>query len=171
VNRTQFMRALLVLPLSPIYIMSSRSSHAVEVKAADFVTKAGIAGQFEIESSKLAVEKTKREDIKSFGEHMIKDHTVAAEELKDTTSSKYALPATLDEKHEKMLQDLKAAGDDFDSRYVKMQVDAHKEAVALFQTFSKQGDDAALQAFALKTLPILQIHNDMIEKISNQTET
>lgn len=49
---------------------------------------------------------------------------------------------------------------------MKMQVEAHAEAVKLFDTFGQHGDDAALQAFALKTLPTLKDHYAMIKKIS-----
>jgi putative membrane protein len=97
---------------------------------------------------------------------MIKDHTAAADELKTTAGSKYKVPDALDAKHQKMIDRLSAAGAKQDADYVKMQVEAHAEAVKLFDTFSQHGDDAALQAFALKTLPTLKHHYAMIKKIS-----
>ena len=50
-----------------------------------------------------------------------------------------------------------AQGQDFDMLYVDMQAGAHMEAVALFDTYSKPGDDAALTSFAKQTLPTLEM--------------
>jgi putative membrane protein len=83
-----------------------------------------------------------------------------------TAGTKYTVPDALDAKHQKMIDTLSAAGAKQDADYVKMQVEAHAEAVKLFDTFGRHGDDAALQAFALKTLPTLKDHYAMIKKIS-----
>lgn len=167
-KRSQFVRLGLLAPLAPVLLAGhSQTASAAAIKAADFVSKAGIAGQFEIESSQLAEASAQREDVKSFARHMIKDHTIAAQELKATAGSKYTVPAKLDDKHQQMIDELKAAGSGIDALYIKMQVAAHKEAVELFAVYGKSGDDAALQAFAVKTLPTLQMHNDMITKINN----
>lgn len=164
-NRHQFLRAGLALPLTPFLLHAVPAAYAVAVTAAEFVEKAGIAGQFEIASSEIIAAKTQKADIKSFAEQMIKDHTKAAEELKTTVGTKYKIPGDLDSKHQKMIEELKADSS-ADANYVKMQVKAHEEAVKLFGAYGKQGDDAALQAFAKKTLPTLQMHYDMIRKIS-----
>ncbi|HEY8275847.1 MAG TPA: DUF4142 domain-containing protein [Methyloceanibacter sp.] len=39
----------------------------------------------------------------------------------------------------------------FDKAYAKQQVDGHQEAVDLFGSYAKKGDNAALKAFAQKT--------------------
>jgi putative membrane protein len=74
---------------------------------------------------------------------MITDHTKAAEELKSTAKSageKYVVPEMLDAKHQAMLDELKSADPQkFDAVYVRMQTDAHKEAVALSDGFANQG--------------------------------
>lgn len=166
-NRYQFIRAGLALPLAPLMAKNIPIALAGGITAAEFVEKAGIAGLFEIASSQVVVAKTQKADIKSFAEQMIKDHTIAGEELKATAGSKYKVPSELDSKHQKMVDELKEGGDKADADYVKMQVKAHEEAVELFGAYGKQGDDASLQAFAIKTLPTLQMHYDMIKKISD----
>ncbi|MGE0006537.1 MAG: DUF4142 domain-containing protein [Parvibaculaceae bacterium] len=165
-KRSEFIRMSLLLPLAPAMLAISSPVRAGGTTAAQFVEKAGVAGRFEIASSEIAAASTKNADIKSFAERMIKDHTAAAEELKSTAADKYTVPAKLDEKHQKMVDELKAAGEGAGASYVEMQVKAHEEAVMLFDDYGKHGDDAALQAFAIKTLPTLQMHYDMIKKIS-----
>jgi putative membrane protein len=134
------------------------------------VNTAGVAGMFEIESSNIAIQKAKNGEVKSFAERMIADHTKAAEELKITAQStpeKFAVPDKLDAKHQKLVDELDgAASDKFDAAYVRLQTDAHKEAVKLFESYAKQGDNEALKAFAAKTLPTLKDHYQMIQKIA-----
>lgn len=51
-----------------------------------------------------------------------------------------------------------ASGANFDRSYEQMQVQAHENAVNLFQSYSQKGDNAELRAWAAKTLPALQQH-------------
>jgi putative membrane protein len=46
-----------------------------------------------------------------------------------------------------------------------MQTTAHMEAVTLFATYAKGGDDAAVKAFAEKTLPKLDMHKMQVLKL------
>ena len=40
----------------------------------------------------------------------------------------------------------------FDERYIEMQVDAHENAVSLFENYAEDGDNAALCQFSLHPL-------------------
>jgi putative membrane protein len=156
-----------LVPASRIELTPAAQAASV-VSSKQFVETAGVAGMFEIESSRIAVAKSKNADVKAFAERMISDHTKAAAQLESVAKSeKLSVPAKLDMKHQKMVDELKAASEPkFDALYVKMQTAAHKEAVALFGAFGKQGDNAALRTFAAKTLPVLQEHYDMVKKIT-----
>ena len=52
----------------------------------------------------------------------------------------------------------KKTGSDFDKAYVERMVDAHEDAIDLFQKASRDVKDPELQAFASKMLPKLQQH-------------
>lgn len=130
-----------------------------------FAQMATVSNMFEIESSKLALQKATRQDAKDFAQRMIDDHTKAGEEMKAAADAQagITLPAALDQKHQAMLDQLNATtGSDFDAQYLKMQLAAHQEAVALFDGFSKNGADGKLKDFAAKTLPTLQQHLEMV---------
>lgn len=58
-----------------------------------------------------------------------------------------------------------AAGSEFDRMYMRMVVDDHEKAVALF-TSASQSDDAEVRAFAVKTLPALKGHLTQARTIS-----
>ncbi|MBZ9814064.1 DUF4142 domain-containing protein [Mesorhizobium sp. CA7] len=172
--------AVALLAGAPAAFAQSDNSDAVgpmvtenKVDTQTFVTTVPNANMFEIESSKLAQEKSASADVKTFAAQMIKDHSKAAEDFKaalsqgqTTASIKPAGPA-LQPKEQQLLDDLKAAsGKEFDAKYIKMQADAHKDAVALFSTYAKSGDDPAMKEFAKKTLPVLKMHEKHVKELA-----
>ena len=140
---------------------ASAPGAAGKVSRADhrFLVTAAEDGMAEVELGKLAQQKGSSEQVKSFGTQMVTDHTKAGDELKALASSKgVTLPSTPG-KHQKDIDKLaKKSGADFDRDYARHMVDAHKQAVSLFQKAAKSGDDADVKALAGKTLPTLQQH-------------
>jgi putative membrane protein len=135
-------------------------------KTQDFVTKAAIANMFEIKTSEQAVKTSKNADVLAFAKMMIKDHTAAGKKFETAAAATSGLtpPVALDDDHQKTLDDLAAkTGTDFDKAYVDIQQSAHADAVSLFDDYSKNGKDTALQTFATDTLPTLQAHKDKID--------
>jgi putative membrane protein len=49
-----------------------------------------------------------------------------------------------------------------------MQVDAHKDAIYLFERYSKGGDNADLKDWSGKTLPALRHHLDMAQTLGKK---
>ena len=138
-------------------------------RPADFVPMAAIGNTFEIQSSNLALQKSKNDDIRAFATKMGEDHSTAANELAaavDQSKTGTPVPMDLDAPHEAMLRQLEASQSaDFDRLYLRMQTKAHDEAIALFQAFSRNGPDGPLKTFASKTLPTLKQHRQMIDRI------
>jgi putative membrane protein len=130
----------------------------------DFVTEAAMGGMFEVESSKLAVQKADG-PVKQFAGQMVADHTKANEELATQAKSEnVSVPTALDNSNQGKIDKLqKLAGADFSRQYMDYQVSAHKDAVSLFQRYGKDGDNSKLKTWAVTTLPTLQHHLDMAE--------
>jgi putative membrane protein len=153
-RRTVLVVGAALICLAPVARMELApiTQAATAVNAKQFVETAGVAGMFEIQSSQMAEQKSQNADVKAFAQRMITDHTKAAAEL-DTVakSEKFVVPAKLDAKHQKMIDELKSTA---------------TQAVELFNKYGKQGDNAALAHLAEKTLPTLQEHYDMVKKIS-----
>jgi putative membrane protein len=167
-----FSVSALALAAQPGYAQSTKQMQTEsmnKVSAEQFVTKATNANMFEIQSSQLALEKSKNKDIQHFAQMIIDDHKKAGSELKSVLSDADAnvkAPQKLDQEHAKKLDQLKsAAGTDFDKSYVQMQTDGHEQAVELFQSYSQNGDNSALKSWAGKTLPTLEKHLQMFEAI------
>lgn len=144
------------------------SALGIAPTTADFVKEAAISDMTEIAAAKIALEKGNRDD-KKFAEQMVTDHAKTSSELKAMVTGGEVtaeIPTALDSSSQKKIERLKdAKPDDFASEYGRMQVSAHKEAVSLFQRYSRSGDNPALKAWALKTLPHLQHHLDMAKAL------
>ncbi|WP_020599224.1 DUF4142 domain-containing protein [Spirosoma panaciterrae] len=134
----------------------------------EFAVKAASGGMMEVELGRLAQEKAASKDVKDFGAMMVKDHSMANDELKNIAATQnITLPTTLGEDEQKHVNDLaKLSGKEFDKKYVSMMVDDHKEDI---DTFKKAAEDdktnPAVKDFATKTLPTLQKHLDAITAI------
>jgi putative membrane protein len=135
-----------------------------EVASSNFVQKVAMSDQFEIESSKLALQKATDQQIKQFAQQMIDEHSKSSDKLRTTLQSAGANmspPAgiALDAKHKALMDQLqKTSGKDFDRLYVQIQQEGHKEALDLFRNYSKDGSEAALKGFAQETLPVIEKH-------------
>jgi putative membrane protein len=135
-----------------------------------FVTKAAQTGMAEVELGKLALEKSQNAEVRAFAQRMVKDHGKANEELKTIAQGKnVTVPKTLDAKHQSMVDALKAkSGKEFDAEYAHHMSMGHGDAVALFKDASKEKSlDHELSAFAEKTLPTLEEHKGMADKLAS----
>jgi len=122
---------------------------------------------FEIESSRIAVAKTQQDEVREFAQRMVDDHTRASEQMMEAAAADGVndVPQNLDERHQDMLSELEnTTPDQFDSQYVDMQLTAHQQAVALFEGYAQE--EGALADFAEETLPTLQEHLSMVEKMA-----
>ncbi|MBV9923438.1 MAG: DUF4142 domain-containing protein [Acidobacteria bacterium] len=152
--------------------MGGHAGHGSGAMASDskFVMNAAMGGMAEVELGRLAAQKGASDEVRQFGQRMVDDHSKANEELTRVASSKGMTPPTaLDAKHQAEMQKLSAlSGDKFDKEYVKMMLSDHKKDVAEFQKEASRGADADIKAFASSTLPTLQEHLQMIQRISDK---
>lgn len=134
---------------------------------ATWVKTVASSNMFEIESSRLALEKASSPEVKELAQQMIDDHTKAGEKLKGVLKSDP--PKELAPKHADALALLKKAeGADFDAAYMSIQHGAHMEAVTVFRTYAAKPDDPALGAFAKETLPTLEMHLEHVKMMAEK---
>ena len=136
----------------------------------NFVNTAAGSNMFEIQSSQLAEQKATADNLKTFAQKMITDHTAAGQQMQVAAQSQnITLPTTLDQQQQQDLSKLQGlSGQQFDQAYTQMQLKAHDDAVALFGGYAQSGQAGALKDFAGKTLPVLQMHQQMIHQIAGQ---
>ncbi len=141
--------------------------------SATFVEKAAQGGMTEVQASKLALQKSKNEDVKSFANHMVNDHTQASNDLKSVAGkSSLSVPADLDAYHKAAIAKLSSkSGAEFDRAYAEQMTKDHDKTVALFKNASDaSGVNADLQAFAKKTLPTLEKHDQLAMQLNTAVD-
>ena len=148
--------------LSAAILLATSASAAQAPTTENFVKTVAISDMFEIQSGQLADEKAEHDDVQSFGKQMADDHTETSEDLKELIEDediKVELPSELDDQHQANLDKLKGlSGNQFDKEYIRMQIDAHQNAVALFESYAAAGENNDLKEWAGDTLPTLKEH-------------
>lgn len=125
------------VPLATSTFAQDNTASATKVDKTTFVNMATSSNMLEIQSSEMALQRASSEDVKSFANQMVQDHTKASQEMAAILQKKgMAAPAELDPKHMQMLQELADDKANFDAAYVQLQQAAHEEAVALFTSYS-----------------------------------
>jgi putative membrane protein len=132
--------------------------------SANYVAWAADSDMYEMQSSKLALSKSKDAHVRMIAKQMITDHT------KTTKSLMAALPKTmpkvpkpkmkLSAENAAMVAQLKqaAAGSAFDTLYLQQQMTAHQKAWALHSGYATDGTDPALKQVATSAVPIIEQH-------------
>ena len=135
-----------------------------------FAERAAASNTFEIEAARVALEKAKDEEARTFAKDMISDHEKAGLALAMAAKEEnIQFDEVLDEQHRKQLDALKAAPDkDFDQAYLSTQVLAHEEVVKLFNEYAQSSNAGALKAFAEKSLGTLRAHNVRIHGLTKK---
>lgn len=134
------------------------------MSANDFVREAASAGMFEVQSAQLLLDRNVGGDEETFAREMLNEHNRANEELRRIAeNNRIPVPPDMMAKHRQMLDRLRDANDaQLTQRYHQMQVQAHEDAVNLFQRASNQLDNPDLRDYAARTLPTLREHrNDL----------
>lgn len=135
-----------------------------------FLENAYEDGLAEVAMGQLALGKTASPDIKAFAQHMVDDHGKANADLKKLADSKKVAVASepsLTAKAKAKMADAKS-GADFDKSYADSMINAHKDAIKLFEKAAQDAGDPEVKAFAAKTLPTLKMHLSMAEQLQNK---
>ena len=152
--------------------LSTSMGTAFAATSNDFVDKAAAGGIAEVETSRLALEKSSSADIKAFANMMITDHSKANDELA-ALAKKHDIEVpdntTLVKQAKEKILDLR--DESFDAAYANNQVKAHEDTLSLFKkeantvTDDKVKGATELKGFAQKMLPALEKHLDMAKKL------
>ena len=133
------------------------------VAGPDYVKLAADGDNYEIQSSKLALRRAQRDDVKAFANQMITDHTQTTKSLMaaltnaDRKITRPSMTLSADNAANlKLLQ--KAPKGSFDTLYLTQQVTAHQKAWALHKGYATTGTDPALKQVAATAVPIVEQH-------------
>jgi putative membrane protein len=140
----------------------------------DFLIQAAQANLSEVELGRLAQRRATNADVRSFGLHMVDDHSASMAELTKLAQKKgIRLPTGPDEAYRKNAAWLsEKKGGDFDKEYVRIMVADHVQAVGLFKEQADHAAELDARSWAESTLPTLRDHlrmaRDLEAKIGGQ---
>jgi len=126
----------------------------------DFILAAAQGGMTEVKLGELAAQKGLRDDVKAFGQTMVKDHTAINDDLKALAAQKgVTLPDSLDAKHQGMVDKMAAlTGAEFDDAYITGMIKDHKMDAKDFKAESAKTKDAEIKSFVDKSIPVVTEH-------------
>lgn len=115
----------------------------------------------EIEAGKLAQSKSQNDQVKSYAQQMIDDHSKALTELQQLAQAKgVTLPTEPDAKHKAMAAKLeKMNGEAFDKAYMAQAgLQDHKRMHSKLMSDQKRAKDPDVKAAATKMAPVVEQH-------------
>lgn len=153
----------------------TNSSQAINpIDEASFLAKAGAADLWEVSSSKAALAKSQRADVKKFAQMMVDHHTRTTEKLKTAAAAGKVQPAPpqMDAIQQRMLDDINSAQNStVDAIYLRHQVTAHQAALAMHQNYAANGNNDALKKTANEMVGVVQGHIAELQRISATSTT
>ena len=147
------------------------SPNSLSSRDRTFVMQAGQLSMMEVDLGRLAVERGSSAGVKQYGQQMVEEHTRANQELMQLAmQKKVELPSEMSTQNTALIDRLSGlSGRRFDTAYKQAMIDSHKQAIALFQAQSQQGQDPQLKAWATQKLPNLQAHLEMVNQMLADT--
>jgi putative membrane protein len=131
-----------------------------------FMKKAATSDMTEIETSKVALTKATRPDIKQFAQHMVDDHTKLSAQMKQIADAKGVQLPSRDPSVDAMVSKLNGlSGAKFDQEYVKGQVAGHRDASKLFHAEATAVKDPSLKQAVAQATPIIDQHLQEAEQL------
>jgi putative membrane protein len=155
-------------PATPATIGTENNAIPEPLSAAAFVRLAKLSNQLEINSSQLALEKSRDAAVRVFAEKMVADHRRVGELMEQIVAADASFqeetggmdPLASDVVMARLRQ--AEAGAAFDREYKLAQIQAHEWTIELFEEASDEATvPEPMQAFAEQTLPALRQHLEM----------
>lgn len=149
---------------------SAPATPAIAAADREFVTMAASSSMMEVQASRIALEKSKNGEVRTFAQRMVDDHSKASEELRSVarTAGMTDLPTAMVQVHSSHMDRLRAlGGEEFDREYAaQVGVAAHTEAVDLFERASRDAANTEVREFAGKQLPTLREHMEHAQRLA-----
>jgi len=121
----------------------------------------------EFQAGQLALQHSQNQDVRSFAQKMITDHTYAQDTLAPIAQAHHIQsPGTLSEQHQDMLGQLASLdGPAFDRAYVDDMIRAHAVMVDVLNAQLVHGQDQHINAWVQNTRPIVLQHSEIAQQL------
>jgi len=133
----------------------------------NFVLMGSMSNNAEIMAGQLAASKGSSTMVRSFGQMMVDEHTMAQQDLKARAGrASLMAPDSVDAAHQALMARLSSLnGYSFDTAYINSQVMDHAKAIDLFNTEINGGSNPGIRSYATEYLPHIQMHYNRADSI------
>src|ERR1017187_6818735 len=151
--------AMVLLALG-LLVPCAKAQTTLSMADTNFILAAAQGGMTEVKLGELASTSGVRDNVKSFGRMMVKDHTAINDDLKVLAAQKgVTLPDSLDAKHQAMVDKMAAlTGSKFDNAYIAGMIKDDKMDAKEFKAESAETKDADIKSFVDKSIPVVDEH-------------
>ena len=149
-------------PAPPGPIVQPPQAPAARASAAAYMASAASIDLFEIQSSQMALSRSRHAFHRNFAAMMIRAHQGTSAQLSFAGRRLNLLPqASLLPRHQAMLSELSASAD-FDGTYHRQQIAVHEDALRLHSSYARNGGSPTLRPVAANAVPIVRRHLEMM---------
>jgi putative membrane protein len=165
-----FAAAPLLAQTAPRYTPTEQAAMGNPTTSSGYVSQAQSGDLFELEASKIGVQRAQNEQVRLFAQQMVDDHAAAANNL-SLAASQAGVTATtpvLTVQQNARLDDLrKVSLSAFDKAYIVDQLKAHEQAIALHGTYSRNAAQTTLKTSSGNMTTVSEKHLSDAKKISS----
>jgi putative membrane protein len=158
---------------TPARSQSSSPAASAAPSTSEYVEQSALTYIFEVNSSRLALEKSQNSAIRDFAQQVVDEKTQAATKLSEAVKSGEAgvpVPVLLDARRQEEMKRLQSkSGVAFDEAYVRAQLQGHRNALDLQRAYAQSGDNPALQQLASQTSLVVQRQLAKLEVLAQQS--
>ena len=160
---------VIAIGLSPAFAIAQAGADTASQDKM-FVAKSAEGSMAEIEMSKLALQKSKNSEIKTFAQKMVDDHTMLISNMKPFADQMGVQPPTkLNKEHMDEMARLRAmSGDKFDKEYITAMVGDHHKDLGEFKAEADTTSNAELKTTVQSGMEVVKMHTDMIDQIAQK---
>ncbi len=138
-----------------------------------YLAAAAQSDSFEITEGNLARNRAKNPKLTQFGARMVIDHKKTTGDTKAAAGMAGITIGAAPQLRPDQLQMVTAlsslSGAAFDQEYIRQQIASHQEALAVQSNYAQNGDVPQLRTSAMKTVPIVQSHLQMLQNMQTSS--
>jgi len=135
-----------------------------------FLMKSTEGSMAEIQASQMALKKSKNDEVKTFAQKMVDDHTKLISDMKPFADQMGLTPPTkLSPQHQTEASRLKSmSGDKFDKEYISAMVADHHKDLGEFKTEQETTANTELKATVTQGTEVIKEHTQMIDQLAQK---
>jgi len=157
-----------------IFISSLLFSEIATAKSAftnqDFIDVASMRSVSEVETAKIALQKSSSESVKAYAQQVIEEQTALLSNLRKLTKAEHLqMLSDIDLQTKARSYVFQRKGKNFDAAYADMRLTERKKSVSLFREAAEMAE-GGIKQYAIQQLPILMRHLYMAQALVGNVE-